>query len=99
MKAKVVWDRPLSGSSTRPMSAAWPCPPATSSPKKHQAWSLTCCAISSTSKHTCNSNTRRWACLAGSFRTTTGPARASSPCFRPGIATGATHPGAARQWQ
>ena len=32
--------RPLSGRRTRPMSAAWPCLPATSSPRKHHAWSL-----------------------------------------------------------
>jgi hypothetical protein len=37
----------------RPTSAAWHCLPATSSPRRRLAWSLTRCAISSTSA--CNS--------------------------------------------
>jgi pimeloyl-ACP methyl ester carboxylesterase len=41
--------RRASGRRTRPMSAASPCPPATSSPRKHHAWSLTPCRSSSIS--------------------------------------------------
>ena len=53
--ANYQWFFLATGRTTHPTSAATRCPPATSSPKKHPAWSLTRYEASSTSARTTRS--------------------------------------------